>query len=200
MPSHAAVDPLDTTVAARLRDRQRADFDAAERELSKRDPGSITFRCVSGGGSGALPFFYTKRRLLQGANAAQPRTYRTRDGEEVTMSVDGGRGGDIHGTLAVLEDIDRAIGRAIRERARRSLRGGRPPGIPPERLRWVLDAYHGGADEPAPGWFPGCARSLAWTQDEIAQHLGCSQQTVSATIGRLESAIAAELRAAGLVL
>lgn len=196
MPSHAAVDPLDTTVAARLRDRQRADFDAAERELAKREPGSQTFR----GTTSAIPWFYMKRRLLQGANATQPRTYRTRDGEEVTLSVDGGRGGDIHGTLATLEDIDRAITRAVRERARRSVRGGRPPSIPVDRLRWVLDAYHGGADEPAPGWYPGCARSLAWTQDELAQHLGCSQQTVSATIGRLESAIADELRRAGIVL
>lgn len=154
-------------------DQRLADFERAEAEVARRRPGSVTFRSTRE----AIARYYELRAVLAGPKGMHPQTWPAADGSRVRVSVDGGRGGDLDGVLAFVASVGAAIQAACRRDATMEQAA---------RRMWMVTARYAGIEGEAP---PGGAKGQPWTQSQIAGALGCSQQTVSRELGRIESAV-----------
>ena len=167
--------------------------DRLERQQRARK-GSVTFRSVEA----ALRYYFTKRRLLQGATAMAARTETHPDtGEQVRVSVDGGRGGDLDEVLATVHTIGKALAHLHRNLTIDPNRPGRPSAIGAAQYAWMLTALYGGVDGMTP---PGGRPGQLWTQSQVASRLKVSQQTVSDHVQRAERMLAGVLREGGVVV
>jgi hypothetical protein len=186
--------------------------DAAKEAEQARDPGSLTFRSVHD----ALTWWSTKGRLLRGCNAAWARTENmptkegNGNGQPVYVSVQGGKGGDLHGALATLITVEKMIaGCGLRPvecvnvavadlYAVETVRsGGRPPAVSPDRYPWILVARYLGFDDDAPEQGGGVGRP--WTEEQIGQRLGVSQQTAGRHLALALRHLDGEMRRCGVV-
>lgn len=85
--------------------RASADVARAEAALSRRQPGSLTFRSVRT----ALEWYFVRRDAMQSPQGMHPRGEAAPNGEVVIVSVDGGRGGDLAEVLVTVSEIGRAL-------------------------------------------------------------------------------------------
>lgn len=79
----------------------------AQTALNRREPGSLSFRSVRA----AVAWYYEAKGRMSGPQNMHPRGELAPSGDVVVLSVDGGRGGDLHEVMATLEDINRALER-----------------------------------------------------------------------------------------
>lgn len=170
---------------------------AEERIQARRNiaaQGSLTFRSPED----ALAWWGAATMRMGGPQGMHPRTETARDGSQVHVSVDGGRGGDLAEVHATTMDIEAAldalavipdevayagpavgiVGRAAARMAQHTRPGkGRPPAVPRSAYRQLLvDHIVGGV-----------------TLETLAKGLGVSVSTASAHVG-----IALRLLEAGL--
>lgn len=82
-----------------------ASLKLANDQLIRRKAGSVTFRSVDS----ALNWFFEMRTKLDGPQSMTPKTHTALDGSECTISVDGGRGGDMHEVFATMLTIDQGL-------------------------------------------------------------------------------------------
>lgn len=159
----------------------------AERQLRRRQPGSITFRSVGA----ALVWYFETSEKLKGANAMHPRTETAPGGAQVRVQVDGGRGGDLDGMMSTVASIGQALDR-LAEAA--SVHFPRAGAVPLERYRELVElSYIGSRDRSPPGVERGTSRDRTWCpwlQTEIAAEFEVSTRTVSEHIGRAEKVLA----------
>ena len=79
----------------------------AQTALNRREPGALTFRSVRH----AVNWYYEARQRMASPVNMHPRGEINAAGDAVIVSVDGGRGGDLHEVLVTLEDIHRGLER-----------------------------------------------------------------------------------------
>jgi hypothetical protein len=148
-----------------------------------------------------LVWYFERSELLKGANAMHPRTEQAKDGSQVRVCVDGGRGGDFDGMLATLASIDQALDRLAEAAAALYPREG---AVPRARYRELVElTYIGHRERPPPTARPTKTGEPAdpryrpwcpWLQAEIAGEMEVSVRTVSEHQGRAEKVLATLLR------
>lgn len=84
-----------------------ADLDFRRSEVANRPPDGIRFSGVRA----ALRWYFERSETLTSPQGMHPRTYQTRTGERVLLSVDGGKGGDFDDVLATVTTIGLALTR-----------------------------------------------------------------------------------------
>ena len=183
--------------------RARAGLEMTREAESRHAPGSCTFRDLRG----ALEFYFSRAELLQGANAAHPRSERGLDGAQHHVRVDGGRGGDLHEVLTTVATIERALVRIAAEaRQREEERKGRPgpqSSVPPESYAWMIRAHYVGIPgQRAPASVEGThghRLGAPWTIESIAAALGCGKSTAQRHMAMAMAILRDELVAGGVV-
>lgn len=146
--------------------------------------GSLTFRSPED----ALAWWGFATMRMEGPQGMHPRTETARDGSQVHVSVDGGRGGDLAEVHATVTDIGAALdalehlpdpgeaytgtatgitGRVVERLLQHLPRKGRPPAVPRARYRELLIDH--------------VIRGV--TLEGLAHRLEVSVSTVSAHVG-----------------